>query len=152
MAKKKVKLPSTPIGRRRLLKGAALLEADAKNTKGIRFDFSVVGYADNPKAPLSCGTVGCALGLFGVSGAFAKQGLSCHIGRADNEISLRFPGTRDTFKAAEMLFQITEAEAEFLFASSDGLPDNLIGARAERAVAKRIRRFVAGKVAPPVDA
>lgn len=143
----KRELPSTAIGRKRLLKGAALLEADAKKADGMKFDFSAVGYVDDRTKPLSCGTVGCALGLFGVSGAFEKQGLRCVIGRDDGDIRLHFPGTRDTFRAAALLFQITEEQAGYLFASFDGLHnrEDQIGARAERYIAKRIRDFVAGR-------
>lgn len=143
----KTKLPSTAVGRRRLLKGAALLEADAKNKSGIKFDFGVVGYVGHHEKPLSCGTVGCALGLFGVSGAFKKQGLSCAF-RGDGGILLTFGDSRDTFVSAGQFFHLSEEESEFLFAQADGLPNNGIGARAERAVAKRIRDFVAGRASP----
>src|SRR5580704_5650057 len=63
------------MNKRRLLKLADLLEADAKNKKGIQFDYHHWGSVGNREEPLSCGTSACALGLAAISGAFTRAGL-----------------------------------------------------------------------------
>src|SRR4051812_30093504 len=111
------KLPSTAIGRSRLLRGAALLEMDAKKKSGIKFDFSQIGYVKNREKPVSCGTFGCALGLFAVSDAFKEEGLSYELS-GSGYIYLNFGRVRrDAFRAATRLFQISQAQAHYLFAS-----------------------------------
>lgn len=77
-------------GKRRALKLADLLEKDAKNKKGIRFDLSTVFTAtaleegkDIPSdyvPEVSCGTTACAMGLAAISGEFKRAGLSFQSG------------------------------------------------------------------------
>jgi hypothetical protein len=133
------------MNKRRLLKLADLLEADAKNKKGIQFYYFSWGTVEDPELPMSCGTQACALGLAALSGKFKKAGLSCKIpDKAYETISFRFNGRYcSPINAAMKTFNITPSEASYLFTDGSGLPSD-IGARAERAVARRIRDFVAG--------
>ncbi|HSV24349.1 MAG TPA: hypothetical protein VLJ17_15140 [Xanthobacteraceae bacterium] len=149
--KSKVQLPSTAVGRRRLLKLAGMLEADAKNKNGIKFDLSLWGGAHRPDEPMSCATIGCAMGLAVASGAFAKDGLQPPDSGGRLAPVFRSKGSQDRlyhFDAAAGLFQIERQEAKFLFGYNHYSLPRSVGAHAERAVAKRIRQFVAGKVAP----
>jgi hypothetical protein len=147
MAKKKVKLPSTVVGRRRLLKLADLLEADAKNKKGIRFDLGTWGWAENTNNPVSCGTTACAMGLAVASGAFTRAGL---LPPGSNGKLIPRVGKAMGFQAAQKLFHIKDDEADYLFSdSSYPLHIPTTEAAGERAVAKRIRRFVVGKISSP---
>lgn len=146
--KSKVKLPSTAVGRRRLLKLAGLLEADAKNKKGISFDLSLWGVADSEN-PKSCGTRACAMGLAVVSGAFKAAGLRNFEGSDSNHLTPAI-GSVWGIEAAAILFSIHKDEAEFLFYDDNYVDDPTKGAAGERAVAKRIRQFVAGKAKPEI--
>jgi hypothetical protein len=130
------------MNKRRLLKLAELLETDAKNKKGIKFDMSTWGEVDNPDKPISCGTSACAMGLAAMSGAFKRAGLGYKID-GFGSLTVNMNGKGDGIYSAEKLFDITSDEAEFLFIWTEGE-----GAKGERAVAKLIRNFVAGKVGP----
>jgi hypothetical protein len=137
--------------KRRLLKLAALLQADAKNKKGIRFDIgnvgrNVNGEDFNPKevVPLDCGTSACAMGLASISGAFKKQGLSYKVEGYD--IWNTFNGKLIDFDlAARRLFGITREQAYYLFAPWTYPLGKRKGAAAEREVVRRIKRVVEGK-------
>jgi len=72
------------MNKKRLLKLAELLEADAKNKKGVVFNLSGVisktsgapfrlNRGETP--PMDCGTMACAIGLWGISGKF--KGVTC---------------------------------------------------------------------------
>jgi len=66
------------MNKRRLLKLADLLEADAKNKKGVKFDLGTWGNLNEgtpEEEVISCGTTACAAGLAAMSGAFKKEGL-----------------------------------------------------------------------------
>ena len=158
---KSVKLPSTKTGRRRLLKLAGLLEADAKNKKGIKFDLEHVAVLAEPKddgiyrgwtgreflpddvVNVDCGTAACAVGLAAISGAFKREGLGYEVIRSCG-LFPTFRGVRGFGSVETKFFKITRDESEFLFiAGSYSGPTT--GAAGERAVAKRIRAFVAGK-------
>lgn len=136
---------------RRLLKLATLLEKNARTKKGICFDMGIWGEVEDPKKPLSCGTRACAMGLAGLSGAFKRQGLKCKIktNGGFSSISIGFGRRWDEINAAQRLFEITGAQANYLFVSHMHL-DEAMGAAGERSAAKRIRRFVAssGKTPP----
>lgn len=136
------------MNKKRLLKLADLLEADAKNEKGIKFDLSTWGRADEGVPTISCGTTACAIGLAVVSGAFKRAGLSNMYEDGSDRICPQFEGTWG-FEAAGKLFGIPTRHAEFLF-SEDYYPRSrpATGAAGERLVANRIRDFVAGKVSP----
>jgi len=144
------------VNKRRLLKLADLLEADAKNKKGIKFDLGTWGYTNNsnyftddaPDPAISCGTTACALGLAALSGKFKRCGLTAKVSYRINgkNISIHL-GRCEGLSAANRLFDIPMKVSEWLFLES-GYGTNVDGAKGERAVAKRIRDFVAGEARP----
>lgn len=145
------------MNKRRLLKLADLLEADASEKKGIKFDMGTIAErkaksAEDRAIKLDCGTTGCAMGLAGISGAFKHAGLGYRIGEqldpdGGMDIVLTVGGSRtDYHSAAIMIFGLTQGQARFLFAP-ESYPSKFIrGAKAERYVAKRIRDLVAGEI------
>lgn len=141
------------MNKRRLLKLADLLEADAKNKKGMRFDLNIVGFSydveETGAVRLDCSTAACAMGLASLSGAFKRAGLSyVYTGGWLNNISTTINGRKVMYdRAAMRIFGISLRQADFLFTPSFYPDDKLTGAIGERFVAKRIRDFVAGKVA-----
>jgi hypothetical protein len=130
-----------------LLRLADLLEADASNDLGIKFDLSEWGLVRNKEEPVSCGTTACAMGLAALSGAFKDEGLSYRF--YDDEGACRFVevfvGDESGFRAASKLFDIPTYVSEFLFAPNLISQSKISGAIGERFVAKRIRDFIAGK-------
>jgi hypothetical protein len=129
------------MNKRRLLKLAALLEADAKNKNGIKFDMCDWGTVKNPDATMSCGTSACAMGLAALSGVFKRAGLrggvksgAIHFYWHDYPVGGLY--------AAQKLFDIDRLTAMELFLPGDG---RIYGAAAERAKAKQIRKLVAGR-------
>jgi hypothetical protein len=136
------------MNKRRLLKLADMLEADAKNKKGIKFDLDYVGVAEDwsedYQPALNCGTVACAMGLAAISGEFKRAGLSYKTDGIWVETTIN-GRRRDYDRAAMHVFGISELQAAFLFNASY-YQGNTKGARGERNVAKRIRDLVAGKV------
>ncbi len=144
------------MNKRRLLKLASLLEADAKNKKGIKFDISIIAakakkdiygyipFAKGEKPKADCGTAACAIGLACVSGAFKSAGLTYDIKSGGLAPKV---GRNAAFEAAYKIFGLSEGGGDFLFLPSS-YKGRQAGAKGERAVAKRIRDFVAGKVAP----
>lgn len=142
--------------KQRLLKLADLLTTDARRKKGIKFDLFTVaqsGSAEDGTMKVDCGTQACAIGLAAISGEFKRAGLSYKISqhRIDqrfNIITLIRGEEKHWPDAAKDLFGLNKTEIEFLFTPC-AYPDEMHrGAKAERFVAKRIRDFVAGKVAP----
>ena len=137
------------MNKRRLWKLARLLEQDAANKHGVKFDLASWaqrnGAREFPKKvkKLDCKTTACAVGLACLSGVFAKEGFSWKPSSSDNNIVPIFEGQED-FGAVTRFFDISMNEAVTLFVDSryynDGLPTQ--GAEGERAVAKRIREFV----------
>lgn len=137
-------LPSDHVGRSRLLKLAELLEANSRNKSGICFDYSDWGFIQDSDNPRSCGTTACAMGLAAASGAFRRAGLTARAGEF-GEIIFIFKGHKvGGHTAAVRTFRISDDEASDLFMDAD-LGDTCQGAVAERAAAKLIREFVAGK-------
>lgn len=144
------------MNKRRLLKLAELLESDAKKRKGIKFDLTEWGTINDPKAPISCGTTACAMGLAALSGAFAGEGLKyslSHHGTLYISLGGKAGYADGGFSSAATLFEISGPEADWLFdypsyAGAFGVMPKVTGAAGERMVAKRIRDFVAGKAAP----
>lgn len=135
--------------KRRLLKLADLLEADAKNPNGVKFDLGTWGWSTT-KPDVSCNTTACAMGVAALSGAFEYDGLTYFTrenGHSGILIEVECQGRRGTAAAAR-LFRITRRAADWLFLE-DWYDDSTTGADGEFAVAKRIRDFVAGTVAPP---
>jgi hypothetical protein len=140
------------MNKRRLLKLADLLDADAKNKNGIKFDLGGWGSSEHGPVAVSCGTTACAMGLAVISGAFKKAGLSNYFSENSRSIAPVFRSTggkhHDGFEAAEALFQISSDTATWLFGRHSYSNSLGHGARGERAVAKRIRDLVAGKARP----
>lgn len=148
------------MNKRRLLKLADMLEADAKNKKGIRFDISTVAakadneglrgwreFAEGETPALNCGTVACAMGLAAISGAFKRAGMSYHINRSG--LYVTFNGDWDFYAAGRGVFGLTDDEIDWLFMPSGYDGPTPKGADGERVVAKRLRDFVFGKASPP---
>ncbi len=136
---------------KRMLKLATLLRKDASTRKGVQFDFGDWGTVRNPDAPLSCGTTACAMGVAALSGAFKRAGLDYALRRSlfdgfvEKTVIFRWKGRRtDAIRAASHLFGITLVEACELFLPrcSAHVPNYGQGAKAERAVAANIERFV----------
>lgn len=131
----------------RLLKLADLLDADAKNKNGIQFDLSWFAKPADTKNPkVDCSTKACAVGLACLSGAFKDEGLSWTIDTGRREPIPSFKDVRG-IDAAKAFFGVKENAFNFLFMPGR-YPEGDTGAKAERAVAKRIRDFVAGNAAP----
>jgi hypothetical protein len=139
-----------------LLRGADLLEANANNPEGMKFDLedwlsnSHGGKGltlDHSTLKANCGSVGCAMGLFAASGAFEKEGLTT--GSAG---PFRWHGGHNTaggYHLAVMLFAISPSEAEYLFSPTHYEPAvddegryTYKGKEMELRVAARIRDFV----------
>lgn len=137
----------------RLLKLADLLDRDAKNKKGIKFDLGYWGYRDAAKRTtkpkriaVDCGTTACAIGLACISGAFKSDGLTFKLVSKDNGGGNNFVplyGGHDSFSAVQEFFGITMFDAHYLFSDTSYDPKERRGAVGERAVAKRIREFAA---------
>lgn len=133
---------------KRMLKLADMLDADAKNKRGIKFDIEAVGMVVDVNDVLSCGTQACAMGLAGLSGKFKAQGLDYRLG--GHFIQLTWNGRKLSYgTVGARLFGISEDDSFDLFrGSGSGLKDNGKGGKAERALAKALRAFVAGKNSP----
>lgn len=129
--------------KQRLLKLADLLETNAKNKKGARFDMFSWGKVDDPKNAISCGTHCCAMGLAALSGQFKRAGLLAVIDGI-GRVRFRWKGRPiDGNSAAEKLFGISADEALSFFSPRGSSYDANVGARAERHLAKTVREFVA---------
>lgn len=145
----------------RLLRLAALLETDAANPEGVKFDLSGwgmdaqfsgascdqrenlieagVGFKVGQVVPVNCGTAACAVGLAALTGAFAGEGLTYEI-NAGGELSPVYEGER-SWGAVYEFFGLDADTAIKLF--SDNSYKVSRGAEAELAVAARIRELCA---------
>ena len=147
----KVQLPSTPRGRKLMTRLADLLMKNSRNKKGLFFNYGDWGSVEDGKKPgMNCGTSACALGLAAISGKF--PGLGYAIDRSSNNITLdtnlRKPGEYLTNpEIGALYFDLTDEESCHIFGGGIETEDS-IGAKAERAVAKAIRKFVKGKYKP----
>lgn len=134
---------------RRLLKMAKLLEKNARNKKGLKFDLCDWGTVKNIENPIACGTTACAMGLAALSGEFRRQGLeySTRVSGGTYNIDVLCGGFSG-IDAAQKLFGIDSHTASFFF-TPDYTPQSLWeGAKGERFLAKRIKQFVkTGKLA-----
>jgi hypothetical protein len=123
----------------RLLKLANLLEENANNPKGMRFDLTRWVYSAGKEPAVDCGTTGCAMGLAAISGIFKEDGINLYIegtGVALYKHGYIYHG----FAAAAALFDIEVFAAIKLF--SQDQYKVFRGSEAELAVAARIRAFV----------
>lgn len=147
------------MNKRRLLKLADLLEADAANKEGVKFDLTawakktdaegnsrIYDFEQGEVVPVNCSTAACAWGLAAISGAFKRQGVSYQIWE-DGRLVPTFDGKKE-FHAAEAFFGIDIEGAGFLFDPDEYPTSKTKGASGERYVAQRIRNFVAGKARP----
>lgn len=139
-----------------------LLRNNAANETGMKFDLNAWGHLPDDfgekvvrrfgdprmiteKPNLDCGTVGCAIGLAVLSGEFDKDGLSYRAERnkwyqEGQYIPVpRFEGWNG-WSAVELFFGISHDEAFELFQPTNYACTT--GAKAELAVAERIREFV----------
>lgn len=156
----------------RLLRLADLLEADANNPTGVKFDlghwatsaehaealdaqeatFDVIQkkrFKEGIKEiPVNCNTAACAMGLAAISGAFKDEGLSWTLFQCRNGTGELLPtlGTLAGFAAAARLFDIDSNTTFNLFDPS--YYDVIRGKKAELAVADRIRSLVNGTWKP----
>lgn len=136
----------------RLLKLAAMLEADAKNKNGIQFNLHTVGKPasgneifKDVEDLVNCGTEACAMGLAAISGKFKRAGLSAKIRPSVNSVRIETAlNSRiiDYDFAAMKIFGISQREAWYLFDPSEYPFDKRAKSKGERFVAKRIRKFV----------
>lgn len=160
------------MNKERLLKLADLLEADAANPNGLKFDLGYWGidarqaeadsyekkqelqdlghcFTKGQPVPVDCGTAACAVGLAALSGAFAPEGFTYQLTSMGDVEPVYEEDT--TWGAVERFFDLTDAQSTRLFMSSS-YPESK-GAVAELAVAKRIRGLCDGTyvVAEPWD-
>lgn len=145
------------MNKRRLLKLADLLKTNAKNRKGAKFDLNRWGKVSSDDDLMSCGTTACAAGLAAISGAFKRSGLGYKlVPRFDSGYNITITlngkcrdhsGRVGSYHSIQEFFALSEDEADFIFLKTS-YEWSTKGAEGERAVAKRIRDFVSGKVAP----
>ncbi len=147
-----------------LLRGAEVLEADANNPEGIKFDLGTwvadarinlvngyltedrekYKYKDNEVIPVNCRTQACAFGLFALSGAFQEEGLGYKIISGALQPMLKKDGQEFlAWDAVNLLFDIDDGQSQRLFSAANYEQDHRQGATAELAVAARIRRLIA---------
>jgi hypothetical protein len=137
--------------KKRLLKLARLLEEDAKNKKGVKFDLGVIaapadittGWVGRWKPGIDCGTAACAVGLACLSGAFKRAGLG-YVMRNPVQIVPSYRG-EEGWGTEQVFFGITHVESRFLFNACSYPYAQRTGAVGERSVARRIRKFVADR-------
>lgn len=156
----------------RLLRLADLLEADAANPTGIKFNIGTWAAKDGYDAdafsmdnvefqfdlgqktiPVDCNTVACAVGLAAISGVFAAEGLGWELrdqGEAHKGVLVPTFEGKNNFDAVQDFFDIDYRSVYHLF-TSEGYEDRPdvedgklpLGAAGELIVAKQIREFVA---------
>lgn len=148
------------MNKKRLLKLADELERLAEQKKRPRFNLALWGTqrkeqrGKKPSA-LTCATAACAVGTAMLLPAFRRQGLGCTVINENQMVPTYRRG--ENWEAVDKFFfdipnpcdDRPSEEATFLF-SYDSYPKrHWTGRAGMRAVAKRIRDFVAGKVSVP---
>ena len=143
------------MNKRRLLKLAQLLETDAKNKTGVKFDLDGWGKSEKSRnfIKVDCNTTACAVGLACVSGAFRRDKLDYSIDDT-GLICPKIPNPEyraawdcyeprylEGWKAVRVFFGLEDRQARKLFNPRKGKSSK--GAAAELRVAKEIRAFVA---------
>jgi len=147
-----------------LLRGAEVLEADALNPEGIKFDLGTWAadarinlvngyldpttkkykYKDNEIVPVNCGTQACAFGLFALSEAFKEEGLGYKIiGGTLRPMLKKGDGEFFDWDAVNLLFDLDDGQSQRLFSAANYDQDQRQGATGELAVAARIRQLIA---------
>lgn len=127
-----------------LLKGAKMLDENARNFEGVRFDLYFWGHVHNRRKKLSCSTSACAMGLFALSREFKR--LKARI-LATGSVMIVWGKNSDPdyttsgIAAATALFDIPRSHAEALFIGIS-LPNFGRGAKAERGLARGLRAYV----------
>lgn len=156
----------------RLERLASLLERDAANETGVKFDLgtwaspgdSSKAWHDNSELPrVDCGTSACALGLAAISGEFEADGLTAiyepFASASVDPVTGKprayhlYPAYKTHpegyqylgFDAGEHFFDITDDDAKYLF-DPDCYANTILGADGEREVALRIREFAKGNI------
>lgn len=132
-----------------LLKLADMLDADADNEKGMKFDITNVGIfvgssqeRDTWQPGLNCNTVGCAMGLAMMSGEFPDLSFKHYYEGSDDLVPM-YGGQRTCYDdAAAYVFDIGLNTARYLFSPAYYPPGLRTEAEGERAVAARIRLLV----------
>lgn len=138
-------------GNKRLLILADLLEADAKNSEGVKFNLRTWGWnrLEEEEPKISCNTEACAVGLAALSPKL--PGLTYKLQALNNKkpafLMPILKSDPDVYHwdAIEHYFRISFDEARYLFSASEYDYNFWTGAHGERAVAKRIRSFVANR-------
>lgn len=149
--------------KKRLERMAKLLDDNADNPEGIRFNIhqwagpapgsDTDGYfPTKARIKVDCGTMACGMGLAAISGEFEEEGLSYTLTGMEGHYMLlpifqpNGKSLDEGYNAAEALFGIDLADAEYLF-SGDCYPHLLHkGAKGERYMAQRIRNYLAGDI------
>lgn len=140
------------MNKERLLRLADLLEADAANPNGVKFDLrgwaipskhleawdSLWAFREkNPdhlrffepaaEVQVSCGTAACAMGLAVISGAFLNEGLSYEIDLSDGQLSPVFTDERGlrhaSWAAAIEFFDLKDSDGDYDWGAANHLFD-----------------------------
>jgi hypothetical protein len=133
----------------RLLKLADLLENDAANDKGVRFNLSLWArpsgedeFKPRQKVKIDCGTTACAVGLACISGTFRDDGLRYSIKKFDGFCPIFEKA--EGWNAVKDFFGLSFDDAYYLFGDSSYPSGKTQGAEGERYVARRIRDLTRG--------
>ena len=130
----------------RLTRLAALLE-DYRDGNSPRLDLQGWGASKVQRGGFlwlgerSCNTAACAIGLACSSGIFAKDGLSCEVGKENGELTPKFRDL-EGWSAVKSFFDLDQAQAVRLFAEHSY--EVTEGEAAAKAVVIQIRQLVAG--------
>lgn len=141
-----------------MLRLATLLENDAENKKGVKFDmgdwivpdYDSVPDETNWKPKMSCDTIVCAWGAAALSGIFKKQGVTWD--HSGTFMRIRYTGCNpndvSNMESARVFFDISHLEVSYLFGGTYYPAGDRyrMGAAGERYVAKRLRNFVKKKL------
>lgn len=140
----------------RFIKMAELLEEDAANPEGVKFDLGLwVVPADSPNnfesypidttsVEVDCGTAACGWGLAAISGIFKDEGVGFHIIKESSRGTVgmlvpTFDG-KEGLTSAQAFFEVDKSIISKLFDTPTY--DTTKGADAERFVAQRIRYLI----------
>ena len=132
-----------------LLQLADILEANANNEHGAKFDLCTIGTFDPSEiAPaMNCGTTACGMGIAALSGAFPRLGYT--IKRFDDEAQIQCTIDGDEcgyLGAAMTVFGLNVHEARILFDPQYSSRPNE-GREGELALVSDIRTLVERKIA-----